>query len=433
MTFKMTSIANGAAVEQILNDADASGAGKTGLTAVADLDSINSNGFFRAINTTLNTPVAGQYFSVLSNRVASDEGTQVAGHIQFNQIYFRRQQGGIWQPWQEVLASDTLTSAQANTILTDADASNVGKSTPTVSADADAETTFTLKIVGSSWIGSPYSGVDGSNQGKLLNLPTNASNLYETQLFFGINDADDTLKTRRKNNGVWDSSWHSYYHDGNVGNTTFNAPAPTAGTYQVNISRSGLGLIEISNLTTVPTTNMLFYNPNGAVGSITTSGTATSYNTASDNRLKTVLGKPTDADIDAKFDAIYNTFTTFDWVNGSNTQPVWGFLAHDVIDAGLDFGSEGEGDRALAIGDVYEPAVYKDVTTEQPVFYKTGAKKGEPKLDADGNQLTETVTTQELVTPEKVVTPAGVDQSKVVPYLVAKIEQLERRLIAGGL
>jgi Chaperone of endosialidase len=37
-------------------------------------------------------------------------------------------------------------------------------------------------------------------------------------------------------------------------------------------------------------TKIAFYNGNGGVGSITTNGTATAYNTSSDARLKTVLG-----------------------------------------------------------------------------------------------------------------------------------------------
>ena len=98
---------------------------------------------------------------------------------------------------------------------------------------------------------------------------------------------------------------------------------------------------------------------------------------------------------------------------------VWGFDAHACIDTGLDIGSEGEGPRDLNLGDVYEtiPAV-----TENRVV-----------MDADGNPTTEIE--EVVVTPavDKKVTPAGVDQSKVTPILLAKIEQLERRLTAAGL
>jgi hypothetical protein len=112
---------------------------------------------------------------------------------------------------------------------------------------------------------------------------------------------------------------------------------------------------------------------------------------------------------------------------------VWGFDAHATIDAGLDMGSEGEGPRDLNLGDVYEttPAVFED--KEQPVVYKTGEKKGEQKLYADGEPVMETVQVEITAAIEKKVSPAGVDQSKAVPILLAKIEQLERRLTAAGL
>jgi len=65
-------------------------------------------------------------------------------------------------------------------------------------------------------------------------------------------------------------------------------------------------------------------------------------------------------------------------------------------------GNEGEGSRDLALGDVY--------------------KTDEAELDEDGNEIKAAV--------EHKVSPAGVDQSKAVPILLAKIEQLERRLKA---
>jgi len=45
----------------------------------------------------------------------------------------------------------------------------------------------------------------------------------------------------------------------------------------------------------------------------------------------------------------------------------------------------------------------------------------------------ETVSVEVEAAIEHKVTPAGVDQSKAVPILLAKIEQLERRLTAAGL
>ncbi len=197
--------------------------------------------------------------------------------------------------------------------------------------------------------------------------------------------------------GSQNLSWQELYHTGNTGNVRFgSASVPSAGDEVTSIGILGTGRMALAQSGTSSVEMTRFVRGSGNVGSIVTNGSATSYNTSSDNRLKDVIGKPTDDDINAKFNDIFDAFTCFNWKNDPDGDPVWGFLAHDVIDKGLDFGSEGEGPRDLEIGDVYEQATY----------------------DEDGNEIE----------PEKTVTPAGVDQSKVVPYLVAKIEQLERRL-----
>jgi len=181
------------------------------------------------------------------------------------------------------------------------------------------------------------------------------------------------------------------YHTGNVGALTFNNP-PDGTQERVNINSNAI--TEFSRTGTASTARLTFVNGNGLVGSIFCSGTSTQFNTSSDNRLKENLGKPTDEQVNDKFNDIFDTFTLFNWKNGGNSEPVWGFLAHDVEDKGLDFASVGEGPRDLEIGEVYKEAV----------------------IDETGN----------ILEPEKVVTPYGVDQSKVVPYLVAKIEQQDR-------
>ena len=121
----------------------------------------------------------------------------------------------------------------------------------------------------------------------------------------------------------------------------------------------------------------MFFNSNGNVGNIQTSGTATSYITSSDPRLKDFLEKPSDARINEKFNSIYESFELFNWKADESKSEVWGFNAHTAIDLDTGIGFEG-GDRDKELGDN--------------------------------------------------VNPAGVDQSKAVPVLVAKIEQLERRL-----
>ena len=146
----------------------------------------------------------------------------------------------------------------------------------------------------------------------------------------------------------------------------------------INIGRGGKGLIDIGNTGTGGTFAVTFTNGNGLVGSIQTAASATSFVTSSDPRLKSFSGKPSDTDINDKFALLFDSFDTFNWKSDLDGSLVWGFNAHTCIDNGLDMGTEGEGPRTSQLG---------------------------------GG-----------------ITPAGVDQSKAVPILLAKIEQLERRI-----
>jgi len=283
--------------------------------------------------------------------------------------------------------SDTWPNYE--TVWQNANAGGIGKPIPTTTTfDALLFSGFALS--GGGVGGNPYGSTN----------PAMGSFSSATRGFQISSDAalGGAISFRTTNSGVGGfTSWQEIYHTGNTGIVLFDESI-TIGQREVSLGRSAGQNNQSSVSNTTEDVHWAFFNPNGEVGSIKTNGTATSFNTSSDNRLKAVIGKPTDADIDAKFNDIFDAFTLFDWKNGGNAQPVWGFLAHDVIDKGLDFGSEGEGPRSLNIGDKYEDAV----------------------LDQDGNE----------VEPAKFVSPAGVDQSKVVPYLVAKIEQLERRLKA---
>jgi hypothetical protein len=126
--------------------------------------------------------------------------------------------------------------------------------------------------------------------------------------------------------------------------------------------------------------HLVFYNPNGGVGSITTNGSSTSYNTSSDYRLKENVVNITSATERLK----QLSPKRFNFIADAN-KTVDGFLAHEV-------------------SDIVPEAI-------------TGTKDA---VDADGNPVYQ-----------------GIDQSKLVPLLtaslkeaVAKIEELETRLTA---
>ena len=159
-----------------------------------------------------------------------------------------------------------------------------------------------------------------------------------------------------------------------------------------------------------------FYNPNGKVGQIVTSGSSTSYNTSSDYRLKENVVPLTGA-IDrvkqlkpSRFNFITDADTTVD-----------GFLAHEVADVvpeAITGTKDGMRDEEYEV----TPAVYEDVVI--PAV-----------LDEEGNEVEAERTEQQLVSEAVMGTRSvpdyqGIDQSKLVPLLVATIQELEARITA---
>ena len=245
-------------------------------------------------------------------------------------------------------------------------------------------------------------GRDGAN---------NASQMY-------LDLPTDSYFFRSFNTATW-GAWQELYHTGNTGVVGFGGSTPDGTSNEIELSVNGGSLSSSATNLTSGRDHWYFVNPNGIVGGISTSGTATSFNTSSDPRLKVFAPTPTDSAINAEFNSLFSCFRTFNWKSDLQGDLVWGFDAHACIDANTGIGSEGEGPRNLALGDTYGtiPAV-----TESRVV-----------MDSEGNPTSEVETV--VITPaiNKKVSPAGVDQSKAVPILLAKIEQLERRLTAAGL
>jgi hypothetical protein len=135
----------------------------------------------------------------------------------------------------------------------------------------------------------------------------------------------------------------------------------------------GGAYIQIADTATTSKVLVYFYNGNGQVGSISTNGSATSYNTSSDHRLKENVVELTGATTRLKqlnpsrFNFIADADTTVD-----------GFIAHEV-----------------------QTIVPEAITGTHN------------EVDADGNPLYQ-----------------GIDQSKLVPLLVATIQELEARITA---
>lgn len=160
----------------------------------------------------------------------------------------------------------------------------------------------------------------------------------------------------------------------------------------MNVSSASSGsLASHADGTSSARTHVQFTNSNGVVGSISTSGTATAYNTSSDPRLKTEFETAEYDEIKSVLNKLYNCCGKFKFKNDLSTDVI-GFDAHKVLDIdglGSEIATPGNGPRDKNIGDVY------------------GA-------DEDGTQLK--------------VTSASVDHSKLVPYLLVAVKNLIDRV-----
>tara|TARA_R110002096_G_scaffold300777_1_gene495514 strand:+ start:525 stop:1568 length:1044 start_codon:yes stop_codon:yes gene_type:complete len=146
-----------------------------------------------------------------------------------------------------------------------------------------------------------------------------------------------------------------------------------------------------------------FYNTNGVVGSITTAGSSTSYNTSSDYRLKENVA-PMSGSIDRLKQLNPSTWA---WIqDGSHGE---GFLAHEA----------------------------QTVVPECAIGTKDAMKTEEYEVTPAVLDDEDNVVTEAVMGTREVPDYQGIDQSKLVPLLtsalqeaVTKIEDLETRIQA---
>ena len=169
----------------------------------------------------------------------------------------------------------------------------------------------------------------------------------------------------------------------------------SVGHLSISEQSNNRSYVETSTTTTSLMEMIAFLNPNGKVGKISISGSATNYVTSSDYRLKENVVKLTGATERLKqlnpsrFNFIADADTTVD-----------GFLAHEVADVVPEAIS---GEKDAMMDEDYE------VTPEV--------------LDDEGSVITEAVMGTRSVPDYQ-----GIDQSKLVPLLVATIQELEARI-----
>jgi len=158
-----------------------------------------------------------------------------------------------------------------------------------------------------------------------------------------------------------------------------------------------------------------FYNSNGIVGTILTNGSATSYSTSSDYRLKENV-VPMEGALD-RVDALKPS--RFNFIADTN-RTVDGLLAHEVAEV-VPEAISGEKDAMETQEYEVSPAVYEDVV--HPAVKEV--------LDDDGNvvtpaqeEYTEKVLVSEAVMgTREVPVYQGIDQSKLVPLLTAALQE----------
>ena len=139
------------------------------------------------------------------------------------------------------------------------------------------------------------------------------------------------------------------------------------------------------------------FNDNGVVGSIRTSGSATSYVTSSDYRLK----ENVDYDWDATTRLKQLKPARFNFIADDTNTLVDGFIAHEV-------------------SSVVPEAIHgvKDAMEDEEYEVTPAVMDGE------------TVVTEAVMGTRSVPDMQGIDQSKLVPLLVKTIQELEARITA---
>jgi len=139
---------------------------------------------------------------------------------------------------------------------------------------------------------------------------------------------------------------------------------------------------------------ILFYNPNGGVGTITTNGSATSYNTSSDYRLKENV-VPMTGSIDRLKDLKPSRFN----FKADTDKTVDGFLAHEA-----------------------QAIVPEAVTGTKDAMMDEEYEVTPAVMDGD------TVVTEAVMGTRSVPDYQGIDQSKLVPLLVASLQEAIARI-----
>ena len=221
---------------------------------------------------------------------------------------------------------------------------------------------------------------------------------------FNGNENGLDIRTSSNNIVLSDGDGNPRLFINSVGSVAIGDPAPTrhgitTKALIVNTSTTtGDFALHVGRLTGGAENVVCISNGNGKVGSITTSGSSTAYNTSSDYRLK----ENVDYDWDATTRLKQLKPARFNWISDDTDTLIDGFIAHEVTTVVPEAIN---GTKDAMMDEEYEvtPAV----------------------LDEDGAVVTEAV-----MGTRSAPIYQGIDQAKLVPLLVKTIQELEARITA---
>ncbi len=289
------------------------------------------------------------------------------------------------------IESDRSVDIDSGTLHVDATNNNVGIGTTTISTGySGGNGSLTLQNAKSIAFNNSSNTWSVSTTGGAITYFTD-NNLYidakdsASNMIFRVNNATERMRIDSSGNVL-------------IG-TTIDL---VAGGEGVKI-RSDLGVIFTARNTTVTASHNIFYNSNGQVGSITTAGSNTSYNTSSDYRLKENVA-PMSGSIDRLKQLKPSTWA---WIqDGSHGE---GFLAHEAQE------------------------IVPECATGTKDAMRTEEYEVTPAVLGDYGR----VVTEAVMGTREVPDYQGIDQAKLVPLLTAalqeaitKIEDLETRIQA---
>jgi hypothetical protein len=185
---------------------------------------------------------------------------------------------------------------------------------------------------------------------------------------------------------------------------------PSASVFGVQIAPAGLVYWTSSASTTGGYTHARFFNPNGEVGSISTSSSATAFNTSSDYRLKENVVLLTGA-IDRLQQIPVHRFNFI----ADPGKTVDGFIAHEAqaVVPECVTGTKDETKLVSAVLATDGSLLAQEVTESEWESGKIEDEEGNSRFPSDSQWVNE----------YEVPVYQGIDQSKLVPLLTAALQE----------